>query len=128
MNGVTASALLVFSALYIGLIVRELQPIRSVNEERGREGGGGQEGGQGGQGGGQGGQADGQGGGQTRGENDGCNKCREDSCFAKGNSRVVKTIRTETVTERVEEGWAKVSERVVEVVTEESKEEEEKEV
>ena len=30
-----------------------------------------------------------------------------------------KIFRTETVTERVEEGWAKVSERVVEVVTEE---------
>merc|ERR1712037_1039985 len=104
MNGVTASALLVFSALYIGVIVRELQPIRSVNEERGREGGGGQ-----------GGQARG----QVGGRDEGCNKCREDRCFAKGKSRVVKTIRTETVTERVEEGWAKVSERVVEVVTEE---------
>ena len=68
------------------MIVRELQPIRSVNEERGREGGGGQ-------GGGQGGQAGGQTGGQVGGENEGCNKCREDRCFAKGKSRVVKTIR-----------------------------------
>merc|ERR1712222_88565 len=109
----------------MGVIVRELQPIRSVNEERGREGGGGQgyAGGQGGgqeggQGGGQGqGGAGGQGGGQggpgNGGENEGCNKCREGRCLPKGNSRVVKTIRTETVTERVEEGWAKVSERVV---------------
>ena len=64
------------------MIVRELQPIRSVNEERGREGGGGQ-----------GGQAGGQTGGQVGGENEGCNKCREDRCFAKGKSRVVKTIR-----------------------------------
>ena len=68
------------------MIVRELQPIRSVNEERGREEGGGQ-------GGGQGGQAGGQTGGQVGGENEGCNKCREDRCFAKGKSRVVKTIR-----------------------------------
>merc|ERR1711990_1126589 len=90
MNGVTASALLVFSALYIGVIVRELQPIRSVNEERGREGGGGQGGGQGD---GQGGQGGGQGGQGAGGENDVCNKCRENRCFAKGNSRVVKTIR-----------------------------------
>ena len=68
------------------MIVRELQPIRSVNEERGREGGGGH-------GGGQGGQAGGQTGGQVGGENESCNKCREDRCFAKGKSRVVKTIR-----------------------------------
>ena len=74
------------------MIVRELQPIRSVNEERGREGGGGQADGEGGQGAGQ-GQAGGQTGGQVGGENEGCNKCREDRCFAKGNSRVVKTIR-----------------------------------
>ena len=68
------------------MIVRELQPIRSVNEERGREGGGGQ--------GGQGqGQAGGQAGGQVGGRDEGCNKCREDRCFAKGKSRVVKTIR-----------------------------------
>merc|ERR1712212_354387 len=120
MNGVTASALLVFSALYMGVIVRELQPIRSVNEERGREGGGGH--GQGDRHGGGQGQGDGQeGNGEagSRKEKDGCNKCREDRCLAKGNSRVVKTIRTETVTERMEDGWAKVSERVVEVVTEE---------
>ena len=65
------------------MIVRELQPIRSVNEERGREGGGGQGGGQGG----------GRTGGQVGGRDEGCNKCREDRCFAKGKSRVVKTIR-----------------------------------
>ena len=75
------------------MIVRELQPIRSVNEERGREGGGGQAGGQGGPGGQGGGQGGGQTGGPVGGENDGCNKCREDRCFAKGKSRVVKTIR-----------------------------------
>merc|ERR1711990_161662 len=118
MNGVTASALLVFSALYIGVIVRELQPIRSVDEERGREGGGRHGHGQGdGHAGGQG--QGGNGEAMSRKKKDGCSKCREDRCLAKGNSRVVKTIRTETVTERMEEGWAKVSERVVEVVTEE---------
>ena len=73
--------------------MRELQPIRSVDEERGREGGGGQE--------------DGQAGGEEESEGarsgkggggDHCNKCREDLCLTKGNSRVVKTIRWENLT------------------------------
>lgn len=45
-------------------------------------------------------------------------------CFIPSFFKFVQAVlkspcRTETVTERLEEGWAKVSERVVEVVTEE---------